>query len=110
MPEHSANRSRVRAKAKPSGEPSTSSSFEAVVDLNLVASDQAIGLIRHPHNGHQFLEHCVCHTLLSSACGMRGDAIAALITHAHRKINHFLREWIEYPGSHDLLDVLPCAL
>src|SRR5690242_9757266 len=41
---------------------------------------------------------------------MRGDAVAALIRHAHRHVEHLLGQRIQRPGRHDLLDRFPGAL
>src|SRR5580692_1245191 len=81
--------------------------LETLVDFHLVAAGQAIGLIGHPHHGHQLGEHSVAHSGLARAGGVRGDAIPALISRAYREVNHLLGDGVERARRHDLLDALP---
>ena len=73
--------------------------LELLVDFNLVTGGQAIGLIGHANHGHQLVEHCIGHALVSSRRGMRGDAVRALVRYAYSDIEHFFGQRVVAPGA-----------
>src|ERR1700737_3921868 len=49
--------------------------LELLVNFHLIARDQAVSLVGHAHDCHQFFEHGVGHTFLLRGRGMRCNAV-----------------------------------
>src|SRR6266508_6747455 len=71
-----------------------STAQEPVVDLDLIAAGQAVGLICHSDYRHQFGEHRIGHAGFTGRCGMGRNTVGALIGDTDRYVDQLLREWI----------------
>src|SRR5580692_1657636 len=93
-----------------SGRPARDRLLESLVDLDLVTGSEAIRFIGHAHDGHEFLKHLRGHPFALCRCGVRSDAVGALIRDADGDVDHLLCKRIEGARRHDLLDGFPGAL
>jgi hypothetical protein len=83
---------------------------ETVVDLDLEALDDAVGLVGHADHGDQFAQHGVGHAGPARGCRVGGNAITAPVGRTDGEINHLFGQRVERAGRHDLLHALPRAL
>src|SRR5882762_8395924 len=59
--------------------PRLTTAVELLVNFHLISRDQAVRLVGHAHDCHQFFEHGVGHTFFLRSRGMRSNAVVALI-------------------------------
>ena len=81
-----------------------------LIDLHLIPGHKLVRLIRHANDRLQFVIHRVRHPFVPCRRRMRRDAVVAVVRHAHRHVQKLLRQRIERPRRHDLLDSLPRPL
>src|SRR5579864_7664426 len=81
--------------------------FELLVNLHLKSRDQPVVGIRQPNHRQHFVKHGLGHTFLARRCSVRGDAIIALVTHAHRNVQQLLHQGIQRALRHDAFCVFP---
>lgn len=83
--------------------------LKLLVDFDLIAGDDLVGFVGHADYCLQFVKHGVGHALLERGCGVRGDAVVAVVGDADGHVNKLLSERIERARRHDLLDAFPGA-
>jgi hypothetical protein len=82
---------------------------EGVINWKAKAVSEAIGLVRHSNDGHEFTKHCVCHSGLTGERRVASYAIATAIGHAYRQIDQFLDKAIQRARRQDGLLGFPSA-
>src|SRR5271169_63869 len=63
---------------------------ELLVDFNLIAGDELVGLVGHADDRLQLREHGIGHAFFERGGGVRGDAIMAAVCDAYGDVNKFL--------------------
>jgi len=80
-----------------------------IVDLQIEADRMPVRLVRQADDGDELGVLLRCHTLFARGGPMRGDAVAAAVSHADRHINELLGQGVECAQAHDLFGVRPHA-
>src|SRR5260370_29812595 len=82
---------------------------ELLVNFDLIASDELVGLVSHTNDSLQLCEHGIGHAFFEGGGGVRGDAIMAVVGDADGHVDELLGKGIERAGGHDLFDAFPGA-
>lgn len=80
-----------------------------LVNFNLIARDNLVGLVGHADDRLQLLKHRVGHAFFERGSSVRGDAVMAVVGDADGNVDELFRERIERAGRHDLFYALPGA-